>query len=300
MKCLVVDVGGTSIKYGTIEKTEIVTRGERPTPYDGVDGFLQLLTELYHLYPAAELVAISIPGRVDSDRGVILTGGALGYIEGLNLKQLLEARIGVPVYVENDAKCAAMAELSSGSLKGCRNALVYLLGTGIGGGVIIDGRLYKGSHNFAGEFSYLNVSYDQLRQDQLSQWCAVPVLFQMIADKMNDAPALADGKQVFARIEAGNQLLAEVLDEYTKRIAVSLYSLQCLFDVEKIAIGGGISVQPLLLESIRKNVKAFYDSIQEDLPRAEIVRCHFGNDANLLGAADAARKFYKEVTDRVK
>jgi len=292
MKCLAIDVGGTFIKYGFIENMKIKLKGKKQTPQNDVHKFLLLLEEICNAYPGVDCMGISIPGRVDNARGMILTGGALGYIEGLELKRILGERISVPIYVENDAKCAATAELESGSLKGCTNALVYLIGTGIGGGVIIDGKVYKGSNNFAGEFSYLNVRYDELKQNKLSHFCAAPVLFQMAEERDKETCIRMEGELFFREISEGNQAMVEILDVHTKRIAVSLYSLQCLFDVEKIAIGGGLSSQPILLEYIKKNIDILYNGICEDLPRAEIVTCQFENDANLLGAAYVAMDIY--------
>ena len=147
-KYLVIDVGGTSIKHAVMtESTEILENGKTPTPYDGLEKYLETLTGIsrrYALQTEIEGIALSVPGIVDSDKGFQFTGGSLQYISNLPLASVLAEKCGVPVTVENDGKCAALAEAWNGSLKGCKDGIVILLGTGIGGGIIKDGKVHKG------------------------------------------------------------------------------------------------------------------------------------------------------------
>ena len=156
MKVMVFDVGGTEIKYSVMdEQFHREDAGSVPTPGDTQEHFLATLEALYRPH-AAEVdgIAMSLPGFIDAEHGVVRGGGApsLLYNIGTPVGPLLSARCGCRVFLENDGKAAAIAELQQGALKGCTNGAVFVIGTGVGGGLVINGQLVRGIHCTAGEY----------------------------------------------------------------------------------------------------------------------------------------------------
>ena len=284
---LVIDVGGTAIKYAVMNQDlSISDRGNIKTPYEGVKKYLDTIEGIYRLYETAVCgIAMSVPGIIDTERGVAMTGGALTYINNTPLVSLLSERCKTKVTIENDGKCAALAEAWKGNLSKCKDGIVLLLGTGVGGGIIKDGNLHKGKHFSAGEFSFWILGQDTA--DDKNLWGSVSgnrYLLKRVAAAINTSIDELDGYKVFDLANQGNQEVLRVLDEFTAVIAKQIFNLQVIYDPERIAIGGGISRQKLLLRLIRKHLDYNYDNFPYDIPHAEVVECKFNNDANLIGA----------------
>lgn len=157
MRYLVIDIGGSFIKYALMDEAYYVMMTDQlPTPKEGRDELVEALGKLYDRF-AGEIdgMAIAAPGIIDSRKGYFYTGGALRYNEGFAMKEALLKRCPTKIHIENDGKCAAMAEAELGCLSDVENGVVLVLGTMIGGGIIKDGKLYKGSHFSAGEVSFI-------------------------------------------------------------------------------------------------------------------------------------------------
>ena len=287
MSILVVDIGGSFIKYAVMEDdNSILSRGKIPTPCGSRLELVEALSGLYDANGPVDGLAISMPGIIDSARGYCAMGGALRYNDDFFLADALAEHIPVPIYMENDAKCAAMAEASVGSLKDAANGLVLVFGTMVGSGIIIDHKLYKGSRFSAGEVSYIIPRVD-LEPGFDNVWgnsCGTPRLCRMYAEKKGLSPEDVTGEVVFEALHSGDTAAEESLLQYTKEIAVQIFSLHNILDPELIAIGGGISAQPLFIEFIRQNLELLYEQCPFKLPHARIVPCAFLSDANLIGA----------------
>lgn len=298
MSVLVVDIGGSFIKYAVMEEdSSILRRGSIPTPQGGRQQLVDTLAGLYKASGSVEGLAISMPGIVDSARGYCAMGGALRYNDGFFLADALEEHIPVPICMENDAKCAAMAEASMGSLKDVRNGLVLVFGTMVGSGIIIEGKLYKGSRFSAGEVSYIIPRAD-MEPGFDNVWgncCGTPRLCAMYAEKAGLSGDNVTGETVFEALHRGEKAAEESLMRYTREIAVQIFSLQNILDPELIAIGGGISVQPLFIDFIRQNLQLLYEQCPFKLPHARIVPCAFLSDANLIGALQCYLMARQEV-----
>jgi len=287
MRLLVTDIGGTFIKYAVMDQDmNILKRGKVPTPQENASALVDALCALYE--KAGELcgLAISLPGIIDADEGRVLMGGALRYNDGFGLGDALKERIPVPIVMENDAKCAAMAEAGAGSLRDVRDGLVILFGTMIGGGIIKDGKLWRGRHFSAGEVSYISTDREPMpRRDTVwGNRCSALALCADYAREKGLDPAGVTGEMVFEGVLNGDDAAKRSLDRYTGEIAVQLFNLQTVLDPERIAIGGGISAQPILIEYIRRHLDSFYEQFPYPITRSEIVPCQFQNDANLYGA----------------
>ena len=163
MKVMVFDVGGTEIKYSVMDEAmRRMHTGSVPTPQDTQEHFLDALYQLYLPHKdEVEGIAMAVPGFVNTRTGYLTNGGALLYNTDTPLGQLLAEKCGCRVLLENDGKAAAMAELQAGALQGCSNAAVFLIGTGVGGGIIANGQLVRGIHFTAGEYSFVNTNADE-------------------------------------------------------------------------------------------------------------------------------------------
>lgn len=164
MKVMVFDVGGTEIKYSVMDEgLNRTDAGSVPTPQDTQEHFLDTLYALYAPHrDEVSGIAMALPGFVDTHTGFVSNGGALLYNTGTQVGQLVRERCGCPVTLENDGKAAALAELQAGALQGCCNAAVFIIGTGVGGGIskqplLLDSlrRVYAGLFASRGDSPYM-------------------------------------------------------------------------------------------------------------------------------------------------
>ena len=282
-KILAIDVGGTFIKFAVIdEDLNFYERGKVPTPLESHEDFLNKLAEIYKSVEV-EGIALSLPGIIDSKRGICITSGALGYNDGVNIVKELKKICGVKVTVENDAKCAGLAEAKIGSLSDVADGFVLVFGTGVGGAFIKNHRVYKGFNYSAGEVSFTFENAD----DELKlfgELCGVPALLKSYAQIKNLAIEEVSGESFFDAVSAGDEDACKCLDDFTRKIAVKIFNIQMIVDVKKFAIGGGISAQKIFIDSIRDNLNKIYELSPVEFNRVEIVPCKFLNDANLIGA----------------
>ena len=286
---LAIDVGGTNLKYAKmLEDGTILEQGEMPTPLDSMEQYIDTLGNLYDKYNEAEALVMSSPGRIDSMHGYYFTGGSLKFIHENDMATIIAKRIPIPFCAENDAKCAALAELWKGSMKGITNGAVMTIGTAIGGAVIIDGQLYRGSTYAAGEFSMMSTQLDdEFTEAQL--WGSkngVRGLVRPYEMAMNLEENSVDGRMFFKKVDEEDPVAIEALEKYCHRIVNGILCLQAVIDVEGYAIGGGISRQPSLIITISRQLDEVFKTFPDYYPlhRPEIVACTFGNDANMIGA----------------
>lgn len=297
MKYLSIDIGGTFIKYSIItQEAKIIEKSKVKTPREENEGtlkdFINILVDIYDEYRGeVDGVAISMPGMLDSNTGYLYTSGSLEYASNINIIQLLKDKIDVPITVENDGKCAALAELWQGELVNVDNGAVVVLGTGVAGGIIINGKLHKGRHFSAGEFSYIVDGSENITELN-SYWgiiSSVTKLIELVAEQIGIHQDELDGEKIFEMANRGDKKVLKALDIYAKNLAIKIYNLQVLLDLDLIAIGGGISQQPLLLDYINKNIDDFIKvnplrEIGPIIPTPKVTTCRYFNDSNLIGA----------------
>ena len=287
MKYLVFDIGGTFIKYALMnEENKIIEQSKISTPKNGREDLINALADLYDSYENIDGIAISMPGIIDRENGYCAMGGALTYNNDFYLRDALEKRCPVNISMENDAKCAASAEASLGALKDVKDGFVLLFGTMIGGGYIKNGRVVHGKHFSAGEVSYIITRDNQLpdRPNVFGNKYSVLKLCEMYANAKNLAAEDVDGIKVFEAVNNKDEAALKVLDNYAYGIAVQIFNLQTILDPERFAIGGGISVEDSFIEAIKNNLEKLYEACPYPTPHAQVVRCQFDNDANLIGA----------------
>lgn len=283
-----IDIGGTSIKYAVIdEKYKICTKDSVNTP-PCREEFLQCMekvyTELLKTYTISG-ITFSVPGRVDVSANRIQSAGCVQYLKDFALADYMREFTGVEVRIENDAVCAAMAELECGSLKGCKDALVIVFGTGIGAALIIDGKIRRGVHNACAELSFIIMGAGFYNEETL--WSADNgdyYLRQLVSEIKHIPVEQVDGRKIFEMAEGGDEEVNIIIQNYTRLIARNIFNLQAVLDVEKIAIGGGISAQPLFVKGIREGIADYFSMVDSPVVMPDIAGCDFAGDANLVGA----------------
>lgn len=284
---LCMDVGGSSIKFGVMDSDlDFKEKGSIPTPHEGLQEYLKGLEGIYRRFEGQVCaIAMSVPGIIDGEQGICITGGNLEFVEDFPMVAELEKRCGVPVTIMNDAKCAAMAEASWGALKNCRDGVVLVLGTGLGGALVKDGKVHMGKHFAAGEFSFVMMGKNcDMGQNLWADYIGNKRLITMASRARGVSSEHVNGYDVFQWANEGDELVLEALNQFTKEIAFMIMNLQMIYDPECFAIGGGISRQPLLFQYIKKNLDYYYRIFPKRVPKAQVVPCRFFNDANLIGA----------------
>lgn len=284
---LTLDVGGSAIKYALMkEDLTLLEKSNVPTPTDTLDNFVETIGKIYDQYAdSIDGMALSMPGIIDPDRGYQFTGGALRYIDKLDTVQVLKQRCPTNITIGNDAKCAANAEIGYGNLQDIQDGAVVILGTGIGGCLIKNHQVHTGRHFSAGEFSFVKTDYHDYNgwDHAWSTRTGIQGLLERVQESLGTDEHYT-GIEIFDMANHGNEKVIEGINQFAREVATQIFNVHIIFDCEKVAIGGGISAQPLLIELIQKNLDDIFDHLGFDVYHPEIVPCYFRNDANLIGA----------------
>lgn len=291
-KYVVFDWGGQFLKYAymnedatILEKDKLVTPSKKSTKEE----FYCVLDQAVKKYDTVDGIAISSSGIIDSLQGTMIAVGAFPYLSGVCIKKDLEERYGVPVTIENDGKCAVLAEYWKGNLQGVQDGAVMLIGTNIGGGILLDGKLRRGKDFFAGEYS--GVCIDYRHPSDPDSYIAELGSFGLCHRVMGymELDEEINGEQAFTYINAGDPNALCALKEYTDALALQIFNINLLLNLDKFVIGGGMSQQPKLMEYLQKSIDAIptyhpdcVAGIQLPMPTIDV--CKFYNDANLIGA----------------
>ncbi|MCJ1970420.1 ROK family protein [Lactococcus carnosus] len=295
------DIGGTSIKYGLVdEQGEIIEKGLFPSTPDDGELLLKNMASQVATYQAKypiERIGISVPGIVRKD-GYMVTAGAIKPFYKVNLKEKCEAAFHLPVVLENDANCAAIAEQWLGNAQGIENYIVVVLGTAVGCGIIINGKVYQGAHGAAGEIGWsmqgpLDYTHD-LEDDSWNFTSGVILglynrYYQATGQKISDARLILD------LVRQGDVLATKVVDQYYEDVAKGLLNLICVFDPEVLLLGGGISANQEFLDKLTdriEKIKRHHRSMNQlkNDTIADIKPCFLRNDAGLIGAVYQAKQ----------
>lgn len=280
---LVFDMGGSSIKYGILNGNgDILNNSSFKTPAT-LDELYSKILEIKNNCEKYNIcgVALSCPGAVNSDIGTIDGVSAIPYIHGPNLKTDLESLLNLKVELENDANCAALAEVWIGEAKENKDVVFIVIGTGIGGAIVKDKKIHKGKHLYAGEFG---IMYFENEPGIPGVWGynSMGQLVLRLSKKLNKE---VDGVEIFrlAEIEK-NPVVLEELDRWYSNLAKGIFSIQYIYDPEKIVIGGGVSSNPKILSGIRNKMNKLISKIEVAQIVPDIQVCKFNNNANLIGA----------------
>lgn len=305
MSYLALDFGGTFVKYGVLnDEAEITDSGKVPAPLDSTEQFVEVIAKLYEQFKGkVEGVAISMPGIINSETGFARTAGAFSKtMAGKNIIELLAPVIDVPVAVENDGKAAILAEMWKGALKGVKDGAACIIGSGLGGGILMDGKLRKGSNFASGEISVLmTVPGSYAMHDFAACKASMSTFLTMVAAAKGMSPAdfeisgfmggVDDGRkkiggvEVFQWIEAGDEAVIAVYKKWLDELIAVLFNLKITLDPEKIVIGGGVSRNPVFMRDLKAEwEKPMAMMASAGFPGCELDVCRFSSDANLIGA----------------
>ena len=290
---LAFDVGGTFIKWALMDKYDIVESGKVPTPEDTFENFVLAIASVVNDCADLKLegLAFSIPGTMD-ETGYLKQGGALRYNYDRHFVKEVSEHFQLPVTIENDARCAAIAEINIGNLQGIKDGVVAVVGTGIGGAVVKNGVVHSGYNNYAGEFSAL-LTRDFHKYGggaTLAGQIGMQSWTRRIRAEFNDEAMTVE--QFMRLVKEGHEYALELFDEYTNLFGQSLFNIQMIYDPERILIGGGISEDKLFVDTVRTKYEFFCNMFPFDKGHAEIMACKYVNQSNLLGAAS---NFYNKV-----
>lgn len=289
---LVLDAGGTSIKYGVSDNQgDFIFMRSVPTPREHLKEFLDLtgsiFDEAYAEY-GIDGVALSLPGEVHSREGVIRGISAVEYLHEIPLGRILEERFGnCRVTMANDANCAAWGEMWKGVARQYKNVVFVICGTGIGGAVIEHGVLDKGTTMNKGEFG--NFTAGEMKDGILQTWSDYTLekqarKYRKTANAQGKACAAIGGKELAELAAQGDQLANRFMEEFYHWMAVGCITLEFAFDPELIAIGGGISGNPTIIQGIQDKVQRLLEGQRPGYLIPRIEACTRGSQANLYGA----------------
>ncbi|EIF7875686.1 ROK family protein [Listeria monocytogenes] len=282
MTILAFDLGGTAVKFGVLTTAgEILEKGKFKTP-DTLEEMMQSLVDVKANYDYTfQGAAFSCPGAVNNETGIIGGASAIPYIHNFPFKQLLEEKLGLPVTMENDANCAALAEVWIGAAKDKQDIIFMILGTGVGGAVIRGGKVHHGANLHGGEFGYMLMDRDG---HTLSELGTVVNAATRIAGRLEVPKASIDGLRAFELRAEGNKIAKEELDTMFYNLARSIFNLQYALDPELVVIGGGVSERADFIQELTEYVAKVKTSVPIATISPTVVGCQFGNDANLIGA----------------
>lgn len=283
---LSIDIGGTNVKYAELDNAgNIVEQGKIKTSHDK-EQFLKNIDQIVEEYvkKGVKGLAFCAPGKIAHTK--IHFGGALPFLDGIDFAERYK-KYNIPVAVINDGKASALAENWLGSLKDMKNCAAITLGTGVGGGIIVNGQLLNGAHFQAGELSFLQLNMKEPGFDGFAGGYASAVQMIKNVNKAIENDDETDGLAAFDAINNEDEKAKSIFDEYCKRIAAIIIDIQAVVDLDTIAIGGGISAQPIVVQGINQaydEVLAANKIIRDTFTRPKIVEAKFKNGANLYGA----------------
>ena len=306
-----VDLGGTNIATGVVdENNKIIGRGKvktrAPRPAEAIFDSIKEAVDMAVVnaginYDEIISVGIGTPGSVNKDTGAIEFSNNLKF-HNVPAKAMLEERLKKPVYLENDANAAALGEAVAGCGNGVKNFVAVTLGTGVGSGIIIDGKIYRGSNFCGGEMGHMVINVDGIpcncgRKGCWEKYASATALVSQAVEAMqgNKESLLwqtcdgdlnkVEGKTIFEALDMGDATAKAVVDRYLYYVAVGLANVINALQPEYVCIGGGISGQgEKILQPIRELVKAERYSVYAD-KQATILPAALGNDAGIIGAA---------------
>lgn len=285
-KYISIDIGGTAIKYGIIcENAEIMVRESMKTEaWQGGPAILQKVIGIVEdlmkrTQETISGICISTAGMVDTQKGSIFYSAPLiPDYTGTEFKKTLEEKFHLPCEVENDVNCAGLAECRSGAAKGSRVALILTIGTGIGGCIVLDGKVFHGFSNSACEVGYMHMDGSDFQT-----LGAASILTKKVSEWKGESEEKWDGYHIFEEAKKGDKICNCAIDEMTDILGKGIANICYVINPEVVVLGGGIMAQEeFLREKIENAVKKYLVfSIEK---HTKITFAKHQNDAGMLGA----------------
>ncbi|MCR5207110.1 MAG: ROK family protein [Eubacterium sp.] len=287
MRILTFDIGGTFVKYGIVgddfkllETHKVATEAEK-----GGQELIEKIIDIIESFDNIDRVAVSTCGQVDSENGIVVNApGYIPYYTGMMVKKLIENRTGIPTFVENDVNAAAMGEAMFGAAKNQDDFICITYGTGIGGAIFADGRLYKGHGSSAGEIGHMITHAGGKQCSCGGEGCyecyasanALINAVNRVSDEELDAFNIFETEQ-FSKPEIRSEI-----DKWVDEIIIGLMNIIYIFNPSMIVLGGGIMNEKYIIDLIDRKI---YNRLMPNYRDVTIVRSKLANDAALLGVA---------------
>lgn len=305
-----IDLGGTNIAAGLVnEEGKIILKDSVPTlrerEYNEIIKdmamlSLKLIKDAGIDISEVKSIGIGAPGTPDNKNGILVYANNLKF-RNVPIRAEMQKYINLPVYIDNDANCAALAESVAGAAKGYENSITITLGTGIGGGIVIGGKVYPGFNGAAGEVGHIVIEPKGKmctcgRRGCWEAYGAATSLIEQTQEAAKQNPeslinklvdndlSKINAKTAFDAAKQGDKTGLEVVDQYIKYVAEGLVDLINVFTPEVIVVGGGVSKEgEYLLKPLREYIAK--DVYAKDVPQTQIKAATMGNDAGIIGAA---------------
>lgn len=287
-----VDVGATNLKVASLDlkyrvrDKEVIATDKKNLIY-GIYDSIERIIENNGLNKRDILgIGIGLPGPVDTKLGIVHFLPNIPGFQEVNLKGILEKRLRMPVFLDNDVKLMTIAEYKLGSARGFKNALCLTLGTGVGGGIIIGGRLYRGENNAAGELGHLPIN----EEGPVCNCGGIACLERYIGNRT----ILEEARDLFKRdisleelsllAKRGNRQALKIWHNLATHLGSALVGVVNLLNLDAIIIGGGVAnAGAILFDRVEKLVKR--QAMKVQAKQVKILKAKLGNDAGLIGAA---------------
>ncbi|MCO8289658.1 ROK family protein [Tetragenococcus halophilus] len=283
------DIGGSSIKYGLLDENGEIREKERfKTPSDK-DEVLDKMAEIVSAFTKdydVKAIGLSVPGVVE-ENGFLTTAGAISCLYGTNMKEEMEKRTGLFVHAENDANAASLAEKWGGAAHGIANYISLVIGTGIGGCLVVNHEIYRGAHARSGEFGWmlLDDNQDDLNSSTMN-FQAATIIGLLRIYNLKSGEKISDARTIYDRAEKGEYLAQTVLAKFHRKLAQGILNVVVSFDPVVVVIGGGISANQTFFKDLQLAYKQLQNEhgslVDMDIP--QIVPAKFLNDAGIIGA----------------
>lgn len=300
-----IDLGGTSIKAALCtDRGELLHKASAPTRTGDPDGLRAdmqqlalILCKTQQISPdEIDSIGIGVPGSLDKAGCRLIFGTNLG-MENVCFADAFTPTFSCPVQLDNDANCAALGEATAGAGRGVPNMIMLTLGTGVGGGIVIDGRLYAGCNDIGGELGHMVIRQGgELcgcgRRGCFEAYCSAAHFVKFAARALDEGKksslaahrAQLDAKRICDAVDAGDDLACALFEEYCDNLACGLANIINIFQPDRLVIGGGLSgYGEKLLKPLRARTAP--QTFRCETTNTEIVAATLGNDAGLIGAA---------------
>ena len=290
MKVIGLDIGGTAVKYGLLDENGVILElGEFPTEAEkGVENLFKNICGVIDKYLSDDIlgIAVSGTGQIDGTIGKVIGGNPIipGWI-GTNLVEKLEERYKIPAVLENDVNCAALGEKWLGAGKNSENFVCLTIGTGIGGGIILNGDIFRGDTYVAGEFGHIQIvkSGEEClcgKKGCYERYASATALVKMVKEKTGKT---LNGKEIFELEKSGDKEIKEIVDRWIDYFTDGLSTIAYIFNPPLVVIGGGVTKQG---EYLLNRILVSLDSklginYKKNL---KIKFAELGNNAGILGA----------------
>ena len=304
-----IDIGGTKISAGVVDSSgNLIDSSKCSTPAEGgkelISSVVNLVKELNKKHEIKG-IGISIAALISSDYGTIVGAPNIANLSKLNFANEIKEEFKLPIIIENDANAAMWAEFKFGSAKGLNPVMFFIIGTGVGGGLVIDGKLFKGANGIGAEFGHMCVVPNGLlcgcgAKGCIEQYASGGALIRyaneaLLAnpDKSEEVLSFGEGKlsgtALTKAAKAGNELALAAFSKQADWLGLACASYSSIIDPQAIIIGGGVvDAGELFLAPVRAAMRKYMPFAESHVP-PKIIAAKFGNDAGLIGAADLVR-----------